>query len=51
MKHRPTGVYGVLAYVVAQQTHEIGGRMAPGAKPDDVLRLILGWGGERGWLG
>lgn len=45
------GVYGVLAYSVAQRTREIGVRMAVGARQSDVIRMIVGRGLKLGVLG
>jgi predicted lysophospholipase L1 biosynthesis ABC-type transport system permease subunit len=52
------GVYGVISYDVSRRTNEIGIRMALGAHPEEVRKLILGQGARMavcgivaGWIG
>jgi len=45
------GVYGVMAYAVSQRQRELGVRMALGAEPGRIRRMILGQGGKFAVIG
>jgi predicted permease len=45
------GIYGVTAYSTGRRTSEIGIRLAMGAEPRDVVRMVIGQGGRRALLG
>jgi putative ABC transport system permease protein len=45
------GIYGVMAHLVSQRTHEIGIRIALGASPSQVMRMVVGQGLKLAMIG
>ena len=49
--HSAIGIYGVISYSVGERSHELGLRMALGAQPRHVAKLILGQAMTLSFLG